>query len=81
MYPLLRFVKEMIKFRNAPPLGPLEAHVSTHICWPWDLDSSPARDTFGGPRRRVSLPPPFPLVTPTSFFPQPGRSWAWQAAW
>lgn len=38
MYPLIRFVKEMIKFRNAPPLSPIEAHVSTHICWPWDLD-------------------------------------------
>lgn len=38
MYPLIRFAKEMIKFRNAPRLEPLEAHVSTHICWPWDLD-------------------------------------------
>lgn len=38
MYPLIRFAKEMIKFRNAPRLGPLDAHVSTHRCWPWDLD-------------------------------------------
>lgn len=38
MYPLIRFLKEIIKFRNAPPLAPLEAHVSTHRCWPWDLD-------------------------------------------
>ncbi|MCF3974156.1 acyl-CoA thioesterase [Paracoccus salsus] len=38
MYPLIRFAKEMIKFRNAPALAPLEAHVSTHMCWPWDLD-------------------------------------------
>lgn len=38
MYPLIRFVKEMIKFRKAPPLGPLDPHVSRHICWPWDLD-------------------------------------------
>lgn len=38
MYPLIRFAKEMIKFRNAPKLRPLEAHVSTHMCWPWDLD-------------------------------------------
>lgn len=38
MYPLIRFFKEIIKFRNAPPLRPLEAHVSTHLCWPWDLD-------------------------------------------
>lgn len=38
MYPLFRFAKEMLKFRNAPKLGPLDAHVSDHICWPWDLD-------------------------------------------
>ena len=38
MYPLLRFAKETIKFRNAPPLAITEVHVSTHICWPWDLD-------------------------------------------
>lgn len=38
MYPLIRFAKELIKFRNAPKLGPLDAHVSTHMCWPWDLD-------------------------------------------
>ena len=38
MYPLFRFAKELIKFRNAPPLEVAEAHVSTHICWPWDLD-------------------------------------------
>ncbi|MBM3603223.1 MAG: thioesterase [Alphaproteobacteria bacterium] len=38
MYPLIRFAKEMLKFRNAPRLEPLGTHVSTHICWPWDLD-------------------------------------------
>lgn len=38
MYPFLRFAKEMLKFRKAPALGPLDAHVSTHRCWPWDLD-------------------------------------------
>lgn len=38
MYPLIRFVKEMVKFRNAPKLGVMDAHVSTHMCWPWDLD-------------------------------------------
>ena len=38
LYPLIRFAKEMIKFRGAPPLGPMDAHVSTHRCWPWDLD-------------------------------------------
>ncbi len=38
MYPLIRFAKEMFKFRKAPRLGPLESHISTHMCWPWDLD-------------------------------------------
>lgn len=38
MYPLIRFAKELVKFRHAPPLAPCEAHVSTHRCWPWDLD-------------------------------------------
>ncbi|MDO5641225.1 MAG: acyl-CoA thioesterase [Paracoccus sp. (in: a-proteobacteria)] len=38
MYPLIRFIKEIVKFRNAPKLGPLDAHISTHLCWPWDLD-------------------------------------------
>lgn len=38
MYPLIRFAKEMLKFRNAPQLGPTDPHISTHICWLWDLD-------------------------------------------
>lgn len=38
MYPLIRFAKEMLKYRNAPALGPVDPHISTHICWPWDLD-------------------------------------------
>lgn len=38
MYPFLRMAKEMWKFRKAPALGLLEAHVSTHRIWPWDLD-------------------------------------------
>ncbi|MBU2957390.1 acyl-CoA thioesterase [Paracoccus sp. 1_MG-2023] len=38
MYPLFRFAKEMVKFRKAPRLGPFDAHVSQHMCWPWDLD-------------------------------------------
>ncbi|MFV0384213.1 acyl-CoA thioesterase [Paracoccus sp. (in: a-proteobacteria)] len=38
MYPFLRYAKEIIKFRNAAALGPTEPHVSTHRCWPWDLD-------------------------------------------
>lgn len=38
MYPFLRMAKELWKFRNAPALPILGAHVSTHVCWPWDLD-------------------------------------------
>ncbi len=38
MYPYLRMAKEMWKFRKSPRLGLLEAHVSTHRIWPWDLD-------------------------------------------
>lgn len=38
MYPFLRMGKEIWANRKAPPLGLTEAHVSRHICWPWDLD-------------------------------------------
>ena len=38
MYPFFRLAKEILKFRNAPRLGPFEAHVSSHRIWPWDLD-------------------------------------------
>lgn len=38
MYPFLRMAKEIWTNRNAPPLGLTGAHVSHHICWPWDLD-------------------------------------------
>ncbi|PTE16402.1 acyl-CoA thioesterase [Pseudogemmobacter blasticus] len=38
MYPYLRMIKEIVKYRNAPPLGAFETHVSHHICWPWDID-------------------------------------------
>ncbi|GGE36942.1 thioeseterase [Primorskyibacter flagellatus] len=38
MYPFLRLTKEIIKFRNAPPLGMWDVHVSHHRIWPWDLD-------------------------------------------
>ena len=38
MHPIVRLIKEFVKFRNAPPLGLTETHVSHHICWPWDLD-------------------------------------------
>ena len=37
MYPYLRIVKEALKFRNAP-LGPLDTHISHHLCWPQDID-------------------------------------------
>jgi acyl-CoA thioesterase FadM len=38
MYPYLRMFKELWKFRAAPRLAPLEAHVSHHRIWPQDLD-------------------------------------------
>ena len=38
MYPFLRTVKELIKYRNATRLPIGGVHVSHHICWPWDLD-------------------------------------------
>lgn len=38
MYPIFRFLKEIVKFRNAPALGITESHISHHRCWPWDLD-------------------------------------------
>lgn len=38
MYPFLRMANEIWKNRRAAPLGITEAHVSHHICWPWDLD-------------------------------------------
>ncbi len=38
MYPIVRFIKEMVKFRRAPKLSVTQPHISTHMCWPWDLD-------------------------------------------
>ncbi|MBK5933519.1 thioesterase superfamily protein [Rhodovulum imhoffii] len=38
MYPFLRLIKEFHVHRHAPPLPLTGTHVSTHICWPWDLD-------------------------------------------
>ena len=38
MYPILRFAKELLIWKSAPPLGVFDPHVSTHRCWPWDLD-------------------------------------------
>ena len=37
MYPWFRMAKELWKFRKTR-LGPFETHVSTHRCWPWDID-------------------------------------------
>lgn len=38
MYPFVRFAKERLRHRRAPALGLFEEHVTTLICWPWDLD-------------------------------------------
>ncbi len=38
MYPYLRLLKEIVKARRAPKLGIFDTHVSTHLCWPWDID-------------------------------------------
>ncbi len=38
MYPFIRMAKELIIHRNAPPLPPGGVHLSSHLCWPWDLD-------------------------------------------
>ncbi|ARE40318.1 Mesenchymal stem cell protein DSCD75 [Rhodovulum sp. P5] len=38
MYPFLRLAKELHIHRKAPPLPLTGTHVSTHVCWPWDLD-------------------------------------------
>ncbi|MDA0224090.1 MAG: acyl-CoA thioesterase [Proteobacteria bacterium] len=38
MYPIFRFAKEMLVHRRADKLLPTEIHVSSHLCWPWDVD-------------------------------------------
>ena len=38
MYPVVRMLKEMFVHRNAPALGITGTHISTHVCWPWDID-------------------------------------------
>lgn len=38
MYPFLRLIKELLKFRKAPQLGFGDVHISHHMCMPWDLD-------------------------------------------
>ncbi|MGR3714316.1 MAG: acyl-CoA thioesterase [Shimia sp.] len=38
MYPIMRMVKELVKYRNATPLPLTGTHVSQHRCWPSDID-------------------------------------------
>lgn len=38
MYPFIRYAKELHRHRRAPALGLWEDHVTTLICWPWDID-------------------------------------------
>ena len=38
MYPFVRMAKELYIHRNAPALDIFGTHVSSHMCWPWDLD-------------------------------------------
>lgn len=38
MYPFVRAIKELVKYRNAPALEMTGTHVSPHRCWPQDLD-------------------------------------------
>ena len=38
MYPFVRMAKEFFVHRNASDLSPLGTHVSTHRCWPQDID-------------------------------------------
>lgn len=38
MYPVVRMVWQILKYRRAPRLGVTETHVSHHMCLPWDID-------------------------------------------
>ncbi len=38
MYPVFRLWLGARAARRMPGLGPFDAHVSRHVCWPWDLD-------------------------------------------
>lgn len=67
MYPLFRFVKELVKFRNAPRLAVTETHVSTHLCWPWDLD--PWIELNNGRTLTLFDLGRFPLVQRSGFTP------------
>ncbi|WP_425044487.1 acyl-CoA thioesterase [Primorskyibacter sp. S87] len=38
MFPIVRLVKDLFVASRMAPLDLTETHISTHICWPWDLD-------------------------------------------
>jgi acyl-CoA thioesterase FadM len=38
MYPFLRLARELARHRNAPRLAVGETHVTTLVCWPFDID-------------------------------------------
>ncbi len=38
MYPFVRMAKELYLYRNATALPLFATHVSSHMCWPWDID-------------------------------------------
>lgn len=38
MYPIMRMIKELVKYRNAARLPLTGTHVSEHRCWPSDID-------------------------------------------
>lgn len=38
MFPIFRLIKDLLKARRMSPLSLTDTHVSSHICWPWDLD-------------------------------------------
>jgi len=38
MYPIIRIIKETLRAKRLDPIGPLDAHISHHRCWPQDLD-------------------------------------------
>ena len=38
MYPFIRMVWQVWKYRKAAPLSVFGTHVSRHVCLPWDID-------------------------------------------
>jgi acyl-CoA thioesterase FadM len=38
MFPVARLAQEVLKLRKAPALSVTEGQISTHICWPIDID-------------------------------------------